>query len=401
MAAIGHALRDQSKDVGPPRMACIDNGKDFDAYVFHGQTKKERRQRAVSAGHCDETFFAGIYRLLGVEVSFSLPYNPNGKPRQERFYGRLHEKFCKSWFSYTGSSTETRPERLLEILNTPGRVPNFADVQSSLGEFITGFNKNAEHQVQDLVDEDRERLSPDGAMSRWLATRRAFADPTVLDALLQKWHQPVTVGRNGISLSIQGVRVRYGQYEPALRQYKGSKRKVHVCYDPHDVRAVQVRDEQGRFICMAEANKLGGLKGAIGEDRIKEHMKDKREYDRAQKIVVKQKGMRRVESGEERIARDASKSAPAPNPERLQPIQTPLDGQSEQVAASSYKLAAGAEHADGQQHAGGQQPARARRTRALAGRVAPATRGTSSSSKRSPGRSLQDLMGEKGGTRNG
>ncbi|MEM6750750.1 MAG: DNA-binding domain-containing protein [Planctomycetota bacterium] len=343
LAALRRAILD-NQDVGLPRSAWIDNGRDYDAWIFHGQTKQQRlKKKAIPKGYVDEGGFRGIYALLGIEVHFSLPYNPNGKPRQESFYRPMHESYCKGWASYTGNAPENRPERLTKILKTPGMVPDFAEVVETLDQHLAGFNRRDEHTIDDLIDTDRRRLSPDAAMARWCETHRALVDPSVLDLLMQRWHRPVTVGRNGVSIRIRGMAIRYGATDAKLRKFKAGGEKVLVTYDPTDVRSVRVFTQQMRLVGTVLSNRLGGLPGPVHEDQVKELMREKREYAKAMETVNKQGPARRVASPEQNLALRAYEK-PKPRPTLLQPIQTPLDPPSRDPYRPDFKQAAGGEH---------------------------------------------------------
>ncbi|MEL7087770.1 MAG: transposase domain-containing protein, partial [Planctomycetota bacterium] len=341
LASLRRAILD-NPDAGLPKTAWIDNGKDYAGYIFHGQTKKERSKTFVEKGYVDETGFQGIYKMLGIKVHFSLPYTPNGKPRQESFYRPMHERYCKGWASYTGNTPERRPEVLSKILKTPGMVPDFDEVVDTMAQHIDGYNRNPEHTIDDLVDDDRARLTPAEALARWTTHFRGLADPAVLDLLLQRWHRPVTVGRNGVSIRIRGMTIRYGQLDAKLRKFKAGGEKVLVSYDPADVRSVLVYTQQMTLVGRAMSNKLGGLPGAIGEDRVKEMMREKRDYEKAMKVVNKRGPARRVASPEQNLALQAYRQ-PQAKPALLKGIQTPLDTPSNDPFKPDFKQAAGAE----------------------------------------------------------
>jgi len=343
LAALRRGILDNS-DAGLPKCVYLDNGRDYDAWIFHGQTKQQRlKKSAVAKGYIDEGGFRGIYSMLGIGVHFSLPYNPNGKPRQESFYAPMHERYCKNWASYTGNTPENRPESLAKILKTPGMVPDFGEVVETMAQHIAGYNLRTEHSIDDLVDDDRTRLSPDMAMARWCVHHRTLVDPSVLDLLLQRWHRPVTVGRNGISIRIRGMSIRYGSTDAKLRKYKAGGEKVLVSYDPADVRSIRVYTQQMRLIGTVLSNRLSGLPGAVDEDAVKDLMREKRQYAKAMDVVNKRGPARRIASPEQNLAL-AAYQKPKAKPALLKPIQTPLDDPSIGQPHNPYKLAAGGEH---------------------------------------------------------
>src|SRR5690606_30865754 len=105
-------------------------------------------------------------------------------------------------------------------------------------------------------------------------------------------HQPVAVGRNGVRIVVRGVAIRYGQFKQELRRFKSAGRKkdakrqrVSVAYDPHDLRAVRVRDMQGRLSCVAPSNRFGGMSSKVGLDQVKQIIRDQRRYASAEKTL--------------------------------------------------------------------------------------------------------------------
>lgn len=341
LAALRRAIID-NPDAGLPRVAWIDNGKDYAGYIFHGQTKQERQKTVVPKGYIDETSFQGIYAMLGIEVHFSLPYNPTGKPRQESFYRPLHERFCKSWASYSGNTPENRPERLAKILKTPGMVPAYDEVVEAMALQIEGYNRSNEHTIEDLRDEERRLLSPAQALANWTTHFRGLADPSVLDLLLQRWHRPVTVGRGGVSIRVRGMTIRYGMNDHRLRKFKAGGEKVLVTYDPADVRSVNVYTQQMKLVGTIASNRLGGVPGPVAESNVKELMREKREYEKAMKVVNKRGPARRVATPEQTLALEAYRK-PQAQPDLLKGIQTPLDTPPKDPFKPDFKQAAGAE----------------------------------------------------------
>jgi putative transposase len=257
LGSLRMALKDDANNGGPAEVR-IDNGKDFASYVFKGSTKQERRQHI--APQIEEDGTRGIFTLLSIAVHFALPHGPNGKSRCERFFGNL-ASFARTFDTFCGISSETRPERLKEILSNPSKIPSFAEAETGLAAFIAEYNENADHAMDDL-SESGVRLSPNEAFSKWCGTRRVLADPAALDLLLAFWHKPVTVGRNGISLTIQGRTLRYGHCSEALRPFKSPGKKikplVHVSYDPAALESVRVWDSEMRFIATVPMNHVGG-----------------------------------------------------------------------------------------------------------------------------------------------
>ncbi|HEX4055998.1 MAG TPA: DDE-type integrase/transposase/recombinase [Tepidisphaeraceae bacterium] len=345
LGSLGKAMRDPANCGGPAEVR-VDNGKDFSAFVFHGSTKRERQLKI--SPRVDEGSTRGIFGMLGIEVHFARPHNPNGKSRLERFFGNL-TSFARTFDTFCGIDSETKPERLAEILANPAAIPTFAEVEKRMANFIAGYNANADHAMDDL-SEDGVKLSPNEAFARWCDTRRVMADPAALDLLLAHWHKPMTAGRNGLSLTISGRVLHYGHTDPSLRPFKAFRRQdrrvVNVSYDPDHLESVRVFDEQFRFVATVEMNHVGGVvEGLTKEDHATAH----------RKLAAYQKSMRHVAeygitgtlTAEEQIAEAAfdrreqtsREIASANSPAKMRIVQTPLDGQSKEVRREEIREA--------------------------------------------------------------
>lgn len=351
LAAFRAGMYDQD-NMGGPSEVVIDNGKDFDAYMWNGQTKAERKQeRLLERGYIDEPMFTGVFGLLRIQAHYTIPYGPNGKAPQERWYRVLHDNFDKTFPTYCGSTPEQKPEGLEEVLRARRNVPLFKHVNARLGEFIKGYNANADHQIERLVDEQagNERLSPNEAMRRGCVTRRVFPDG-VLDLAMQTWHQPLRVGRQGVTINVAGVRLSYGALDQALISHKNKKRRVMVSFDPHDLKSVKVYDEKLRLITVATANDAGGLAGGskVSREHVRKLHQRMREHEKAMRTLEAHPELEYLSKHEalEGIASEDSKPPTPPRPEGpFTLVQTPLDEQAEIDKQARRRKAAGAESA--------------------------------------------------------
>lgn len=333
---------------GPPAVCWVDNGKDFDSFALHGVTKNQRKAGQFHV-EFDQQEFGGIFGLLGIEAHFSVPFGPQGKARCERWFATLADRFDKAFPTYSGPSTDRKPERLNSRLKNDRNVPDFWHLRERLGNFIAGHNARDEHTIDDLVDKQTgELLSPDRAMQQWRQVRREPADPAALEMCMQLWHQPVRAGRNGIALRIAGQTVRFGQFDHALASFKRTREKLFVAYDPADLSAIRVFDNKMRLITLAERNQTGGQHGQVGQiEDVKRLARRKAEYRKALRVV---RGSRELEylTNEELLADTAARDGHTPqrpDTPAIQPVVTPLDGQADAIGRSMRK-AAGAEHQD-------------------------------------------------------
>jgi putative transposase len=324
LAALRHGLLHQREaNMGGPDAVWIDNGKDYDSYTFKGQTKAERQQvqKQVEQFRFDKTKTEGIFNLLGIEPHFSIPHNPNGKSRIERWFGTLHEQFDKSFRTYCGSNHADRPESLESILKKSGQLPSFEHVRQRLAEFIAGYNASADHQREDMLG-----WSPDAAIQAWAPNRRAYASTEALDHCLQVWHQPKTVGKNGVTIQVGGASIGYGYTDAALRPYKGRRdAKVRIAYDPWDLSSVRVYDESWRFITEAKANPTGGGQSAVTKQQVAKAQRERSRYRTKRKEVAQNAHHEYLSTFEIAGQESASQANQSANDTPLKIVQTPLD----------------------------------------------------------------------------
>ncbi|MEA2708000.1 MAG: putative transposase [Phycisphaerales bacterium] len=349
LGALRHGLKDD-RNFGGPRDVWIDNGKDYDAWLFHGQTKTQRRAKLRPA--VDESHAFGIFSALQIEPHFSIPFNPNGKSRLERWFRTLAD-FCRLFDTYTGESIDAKPEQLQKILAQPHRIPSFEQVYDRISGHVAGYNACDDHGRRDLRDDNGELLSPDEALARWCDTRHVMRDEKALDLLLMQWHRPVTVGRNGVAITIRGVALHYGQYNSALTPFKAPtkerRRPVLIAYDPHDLRSVRVHDEQFRYVCTAEMNQLGGRHDgdALSIEHVAQLNKQKATYEKSLKHVAHH-SLTSCLTSEEQLADVAARRPRPPAKREQQPAamrirQTPMDGQAAAIERDQLRTAVGAE----------------------------------------------------------
>jgi hypothetical protein len=347
LAALRNAIVDES-NMGGPSHVTIDNGRYYTAYVFNGTTKRERLSKISLK--LDEGEATGIFNMVGITAHFCIPFSPNGKSRLERFHRDL-EPFCKSFRTYTGWNTQTKPESLAEYLKKPTLAPTLKEVEGRLGDFIKGYNLNADHAIGDLA-EDGHTLSPCEAFAKWCPTRRVMSDPASLDLLLAHWRKPVYVQRDGITLTLDGTPSHYGQDAPELMPFKAlskkDRRPVFVTYDPSDLSTIRVFDEHKRFIVTAGINSVGGAICRIDQNAYKEVARKRRAYNHSLK-VQRDYGLTGMLSHNEQLAREAgeqhrkavAEAAASAQPPALRIVSTPLDGQSRELRRQEVKTAFG------------------------------------------------------------
>lgn len=261
----------------------------------------------------------------------------------ERWYGTLHDQFCRSMPSYVGKDPASKPQGYAK-LDTRADAPGWAQTRERIGAYIRAFNASADHQVIDLVDDRGARLSPDQAMTQWCTTLRAF-DRVALELLLLHHGRPVTVTKRGVSITVAGTLRHYGMFASELTAYQHTGKRVRPAYDPTDTRTVRVFDDvTNRLICIASENEIGGSAGPVGREKISQFNRQLSARKKALKDVGLGVFAPTVTALEAMHAQGELPERGEPTTETVAPVTTRFDGQDSDLQQHTMKQAVGAEH---------------------------------------------------------
>jgi len=261
------AMKRGIEKYGPPDMVKIDNGRDYDSEMFTGTTKVRRREyrKALKTGYIDEPTVAGIYAMMDVGVSFSIPYHPQSKPI-ERWFDTLDRQLCKTMDTYCGKDSKRKPERLNDYLAKESTIRDamyLEDFAGLVNEYITKVYNHTAHRGAGM-----DGRSPAEVMAE-RPSRRVLASG-VIDMLMRVWSGELKVGKNGVNFK----KLYYGQFNMDLMNYQG--KKVRVAYDPDDLRMIYVYEANTlKLITMADQNELIRYADAISEEALRWAMKQK------------------------------------------------------------------------------------------------------------------------------
>ncbi len=340
------AMRRGIEKLGPPDSVKIDNGRDYDSEMWTGTTKQKRR--ALKAGYIDEQAVAGIYAMMDIGISFSIPYHPQSKAI-ERFFDTMDVQFIKTIETYTGKDTNRKPEDLAAKLNNAGTIARAFTLDTfaeAVGDYISIYNQSA-HSGRGMDDR-----SP-GEVMATRESRRVISDG-VLDLLMRVWSGELKVGKNGVRF--KGM--LYGQFAPELLIRQGQS--VRLSYDPDDIRRIYIYDlRTDKLITIAEQNQLIGYGAAVSEDALRDASRQKA---RALKLMkshrdasltaqmdlptLTRRAMAEAAKADKADKADRRPAAKAPTP-TIKPVATPLDNQQgDHIKAAMRKMvkkAAGAE----------------------------------------------------------
>jgi transposase InsO family protein len=302
---------------GPPDSVKIDNGRDYDSEMWTGVTKAERK--VLRKGYIDENNVRGLYAMLGVTVSFAIPYHPQSK-RIERFFDTLDCQFTKTIPTYCGKDSARKPDYLKELLNSQKAIDEAFDLQE--------FSKLFARYVKAYNSSSHSGVGMDGRSSEQvLATRtsrRVVLDET-LDLLLRGWSREIRVGRNGVRF--RGI--YFGQYNPDILACQG--KMVRLSYDPGDLRRVCVYDAQTwQLIAIAEQNQFVRYGRAVSDEHLRGAMRQKaralktyRSYRDSGQVANSGLADLSIRAMQKELNDAEAEKAQ----QTLRPVKTPLDGQ--------------------------------------------------------------------------
>lgn len=260
-AAISSALRRAIMRLGKyPRVVYLDNGRAFKARFFKGSPD------------FDEAGYGGLYERMGCDTIYAWPYHGQSKP-VERFFGTFAELERLNALSYTGTSIENKPPRMMrgEKLHRKLHEQQFGDRCLTLAE--------AHKAIAAWFDIYSARQQKDGhlkglrPMDVFMESRGPGVDRAELTWLMMSI-EIKTLHRNGITFQGQNY------YHPALY---GRRHPVTVRYDLQDTSSLWVFDQAGELICEATpTSKIHPAAAQLGTTADKEQLRQHIEYKRQQ-----------------------------------------------------------------------------------------------------------------------
>jgi len=332
------AMRNGIEHYGPPHAVKIDNGKDYDSQMFTGTTKAKRK----SKGYLDETMVTGLYAMMDISVTFSIPYHPQSKPI-ERLFATVDIQFSRTIDTWCGKDIASKPEGLADKLKSQKTIDSAYDFESLaevLGRWVEVYN-NTVHTGQGM-----DGRTPAQVMATRVSKRVISED--VLDMLMCVWSGDLKIGKNGVRFK----NMLYGQYEPRLLQR--FDKIVRVSYNPADLRSITVYDTKSmRRICIAEQNQLIKYGQPVAEEAMREAQRQKAAIVKAHKNWVGKRDKQHlgiteltIQAMDEAVKSNKPTETTAPS---IRPVKTVLDLQVNDHNAERrrkvLKKAAGAEDA--------------------------------------------------------
>ena len=256
------------KDFGVPKHIYIDNGKDYRSKDFAGG----RRAGKVMV---EEKKTRTVCELLGITPHFSLPYNPQSKTI-ERDFLKIKEQFSKHLVGYRGGNIKERPEILRKQIKQ-GAILNFNDFCNLLDMYIA-------HNLNKMPSSSRtlRGMCPDELYR--LEAENSFIKPEQLSILCQRSSSDLTIGRNGVKDSKNGITY----FAEWMFGVKG--KKVYLRRDPTRMQQAFVFDSKtDEYLGSAWTNEatLAIDESDVSREMLKEKMRTKKLARKISKVYAK------------------------------------------------------------------------------------------------------------------
>ena len=338
----------------------VDNGKDFDAWMFQGMTKLERRrlnhnnevQRRLGVREQrDETWHRrqvkvdndrqraeGILQHLKIQTIHAAPYNARGKPI-ERFFGIFEESFGRLTYTYCGNTPQNRPEHLDYRLEA-GPVPTFKEYIEDAESWILRF-----HHDSPLTTRRDKGQTRDEVYAANRTSTKPLDSMDKLELLLMPIEK-VKVGRMGVTY--QG----WHYLDPSLCDHFG--KYVTLKVDPADITSVGVWElGMTRKIAQATCVDLAAW-GVVTDEQSKRINQRIATINRKVKELTAMGGYGYAINNKQAMLADVRREtirqsptpAALPAPDSIRMAHTPLDGQSIDVRPALPQLSYDADRID-------------------------------------------------------
>lgn len=226
------ALRHGIIRCGIPRYILVDNGREFLNYDVGGlghRQKKSTRDLPVAPP---------IFQRLGIEMRNAIVRNAKAKPI-ERTFGDLKNFLSRLFETYTGGNVMEKPANLKDKLRG-GNVPLDDDLRSAVDDILDGYYNMGEYGGKVIADRGKRRMDVFNAN---LKIKRV-ASLEDLNLMLMRSTRPQEIGRNGVQITVSGVKLWY--WSPEIHWQQGTK--VYVRYDPANLAQVRIYDLEDRFL---------------------------------------------------------------------------------------------------------------------------------------------------------
>jgi hypothetical protein len=241
---------------GLPDHFYCDNGND---YISVARGARDIEMEAATKACRDEVkqLEAGVLQRLGIPVTFCLPYNAQAKG-EERWHNTLHNRFDRSFCTYTAGETHLRPDATNEAQMRHGKLLRMGRAAESSLPLASDFVKMCRAWIASWYHQQKH--SGRGMDGRTPAEvfeqerrlhERPCPDYPILAMLLPE-RKTRKVSNCQIELDGDFFVPAPGDHYADFQMHERSGRSVTVAYDPLEPLWASVLDADGNFLCRLE-----------------------------------------------------------------------------------------------------------------------------------------------------
>jgi transposase-like protein len=269
----------------PDRFYC-DNGKDFIS-VAKGASERELRRKMRQTWLAEaEDLESGFLKRLGIPVTFCEIYHGQSKG-EERFHRTWHDRFDRTWPTYTAGETHLRPENTIAATAQHGKLLRMGRPQDSQLPLASYYIQAGLAWVDQWYHQrphsgrGMDGRTPEQVMQQERGTNRPCPEDAVLAMLLAE-----RATRKVMNCQIE-IAGDYFVPEPSdehahFRMHELSGSRVTIAYDPLEPMFAAVLDEDGNFVCKLQRKNLMRFSN------------DQETRDQVKGLIARRNGMRKA-----------------------------------------------------------------------------------------------------------
>ena len=214
----------------------------------------QARRNFLKEAHEIET---GFLARVGVPVTFFMIYHGQSKG-EERWHRTYHDRFDRSFSTYTAGETHLRPENTIAATIQHGKLLRMGQPQNSSLRLASEYVQAAEAWIEQWYHKrphggrGMDGRSPDEVFEQERSTNRPCPEDAVLATLLPD-RCTRKIANMQIELDGDYFVADQGDAFADFQMHERSGQRVTVAYDPLDPMFAAVLDEDGYFCLPAAA----------------------------------------------------------------------------------------------------------------------------------------------------
>lgn len=265
-----NALRKAILAYGIPKNVYVDNGREFLTFDIGGRGHRAKKKIANGAAPFEPP---GVFKRLGIKMTNAIVRNARAK-LVERYFLEVKNSLSRLFPTYTGGSVAEKPDRLKKVLKTDN-IPTDEEFISTVNSLLGGYLNYQPYGGSVASDNGLPRIE----VYKKHCKKQLMASEDDLRLMFMRTSKPVTVGRRGVAIKINGLDVEF--YNKDFVTHWMNK-KVYARYDPEDLSTCRIYDLADVFIGEILQDNTMNMSYFATKDEI---AASQRQYRKAQKAV--------------------------------------------------------------------------------------------------------------------